>query len=99
NRGFAMPVRLMPVRLMPVRLMPVDLAPLPVKALATCILLLLALASFSAEAPAQERRAPGSASEVRLSYAPVVQRAAPAVVNVYAARTVPNQNPLLTDPF
>jgi Do/DeqQ family serine protease len=79
--------------------MPVRLTPLPPKALAACSLLLLSLAAFIPEAPAQDRRAPGSANEVRLSYAPVVQRAAPAVVNIYAARTVPNQNPLLTDPF
>jgi Do/DeqQ family serine protease len=34
-----------------------------------------------------------------LSYAPVVQRVAPAVVNVYAAKVVENRNPLLDDPF
>src|SRR5689334_7475248 len=49
--------------------------------------------------PAQERRIPNSAAEVRHSYAPVVQLAAPAVVNVYAARTVATRNPLLDDPF
>src|SRR5262245_29869630 len=47
----------------------------------------------------QERRVPASPSEVRLSYAPVVQRAAPAVVNVYAARAVANRNPFLDDPI
>jgi len=36
---------------------------------------------------------------VRLSYAPVVQRAAPTVVNVYAARTVANQIRCFSDPF
>ena len=36
---------------------------------------------------------------MRLSYAPVVQRAAPAVVNVYAAKTVANRNPLFEDPI
>jgi Do/DeqQ family serine protease len=49
-------------------------------------------------AAAQERRVPASTSEVQLSFAPVVQRAAPTVVNVYAAKTVANQNPLLDDP-
>ena len=34
---------------------------------------------------AQERRVPSSAAELRLSYAPIVQRVEPAVVNVYAA--------------
>jgi S1-C subfamily serine protease len=38
-------------------------------------------------------------SELRLSYAPVVQRVAPAVVNVYAAKVVQNRNPLLDDPI
>ena len=53
-------------------------------------------------APAQaqllERRVP-NAAELRLSYAPVVQRVAPAVVNVYAAKTVVNRNPLFDDPI
>src|SRR5438270_11105687 len=46
-----------------------------------------------------ERRVPTSPSELRLSYAPVVQRAAPAVVNVYAAKTVTVRNPLFDDPI
>jgi Do/DeqQ family serine protease len=46
-----------------------------------------------------ERRVPSSANELRLSYAPVVQRAAPAVVNVYAAKTVTVRNPLFDDPI
>ncbi len=50
-------------------------------------------------AAAQERRVPTSPAEVRLSYAAVVQKAAPAVVNVYAARTVTSRNPLFEDPF
>jgi len=50
-------------------------------------------------ASAQERRAPASAAEVQLSFAPVVHRVAPAVVNVYAARVVENRNPFLNDPF
>ena len=46
---------------------------------------------------AQERRVP-NAAELRLSYAPVVQHVAPAVVNVYAAKVVQNRNPLFDDP-
>jgi len=38
-------------------------------------------------------------AELRLSYAPVVQRVAPAVVNVYAAKTVQTRNPLFDDPI
>src|SRR5260221_9524097 len=49
-------------------------------------------------ASAQERRLP-TQSELRLSYAPVVQHVAPAVVNVYAAKVVQNRNPFLDDPI
>jgi Do/DeqQ family serine protease len=52
----------------------------------------------SAAAPAQDRRVPASAADVKLSYAPIVQRVTPAVVNVYAAKVVQNRNPLLDDP-
>jgi Do/DeqQ family serine protease len=69
---------------MKVRLLPSALA-----------VLVLALGGVQAE----ERRVPTSATEVRLSYAAVVKQAAPAVVNVYAARTVANRNPLFEDPF
>ena len=48
---------------------------------------------------AQDRRVPSSAAELRLSYAPIVQRVQPAVVNVYAAKVVQNHNPLLDDPI
>jgi Do/DeqQ family serine protease len=60
---------------------------------------LLLLSSLMSAASAQERRVPSSLNEIRLSYAPVVQRAAPTVVNVYAAKTVAAQNPLLDDPI
>ena len=54
--------------------------------------------AYAQKAAAQERRVP-NAAELRLSYAPVVQRVAPAVVNVYAAKTVQNRNPLFDDPI
>ena len=59
------------------------------------------LTAFSASdcASAQDRRVPSSAAELRLSFAPIVQRVQPAVVNVYAAKTVQNRNPLLDDPI
>src|SRR2546429_1473201 len=59
------------------------------------------LTAFSASdvASAQDRRVPSSAAELRLSYAPIVQRVQPAVVNVYAAKNVQNRNPLLDDPI
>ena len=50
-------------------------------------------------ASAQERRVVPGPGELRLSYAPVVQRVAPAVVNVYAAKVVQNRNPLFDDPI
>lgn len=50
-------------------------------------------------AAAQDRRVPSSAAELKLSYAPIVQRVQPAVVNVYAAKVVQNRNPLLDDPI
>src|SRR6476619_6275823 len=62
----------------------------------------LLLASVVVATPAlaqQDRRVPASGAELRLSYAPIVQRAQPAVVNVYAAKTVQNRNPLLDDPL
>jgi Do/DeqQ family serine protease len=49
-------------------------------------------------ASAQERRVPAP-GELRLSYAPIVQHVAPAVVNVYAAKVVQNRNPLFDDPI
>src|SRR6202166_381434 len=48
---------------------------------------------------AQDRRVPASPADIRLSYAPIVQRVQPAVVNVYAAKVVQNRNPLLDDPI
>ena len=60
---------------------------------------LLALCLSLQGASAQERRAPSSAAELQLSFAPIVHRVAPAVVNVYAARVVENRNPFMNDPF
>jgi len=54
---------------------------------------------FFHPALAQERRVPSSPAELRLSYAPIVQRVQPAVVNVYAAKIVQNNNPLLDVPI
>ncbi len=45
------------------------------------------------------RQVPGTKTEELLSFAPVVRKAAPAVVNVYASRTdVQPRNPLFDDP-
>jgi Do/DeqQ family serine protease len=48
---------------------------------------------------AQDRVVPSSPDQVRLSYAPVARKASPAVVNVYAAKTVVARNPLFEDPL
>jgi Do/DeqQ family serine protease len=61
------------------------------------VALLLVLASLPAAA--QDRVVPTSPGQLTLSYAPVVKRVAPAVVNVYAAKVVENRNPLLDDPI
>src|SRR5215218_8654943 len=61
--------------------------------------LLLASAVVATPALAQDRRVPASPADLKLSYAPIVQRVQPAVVNVYAAKTVQNRNPLLDDPI
>ncbi|MEX2035881.1 MAG: Do family serine endopeptidase [Xanthobacteraceae bacterium] len=43
---------------------------------------------------------PASAADIQLSFAPVVKRVAPAVVNVYASRTVRQSvSPFFSDPF
>jgi Do/DeqQ family serine protease len=62
-------------------------------------LLILLLPAAVTGVSAQERRVPSSAQEVQLSFAPVVHRVAPSVVNVYAARTVASRNPFLDDPI
>jgi Do/DeqQ family serine protease len=68
-------------------------------AAATILLCVWALAGVVDRAAAQDRRLPSSQAELRLSYAPIVQRVQPAVVNVYAAKMVQNNNPLLDDPI
>ena len=59
----------------------------------------LALSALLSSAGAEDRRVPSSPAELQLSFAPVVKRAAPAVVNVYAARVVENRNPFMNDPL
>jgi Do/DeqQ family serine protease len=79
--------------------------PLPLKLslrlirLASAVVLAAAPVAAAAQDRGVERRVPSSANELRLSYAPVVQRAAPAVVNVYAAKMVTVRNPLFDDPI
>jgi Do/DeqQ family serine protease len=52
------------------------------------------------ESAAQEPRVPASRAELQLSYAPIVKRVAPAVVNVYGLKQVAQRNhPFMDDPF
>ncbi len=62
--------------------------------------LVFALLGASAFAETVQRAAPQSPAQVKLSFAPVVKKVAPAVVNVYASRveTMP-RNPLFDDPI
>ena len=70
-----------------------------VRRLAAAFAVILILVGPLAGARAQDRRVPSSAGELQLSFAPVVKRVAPAVVNVYAARVVENRNPFINDPL
>ena len=70
---------------------------MPFRLLAAAALVVVTAASSGASA--QDRRVPTSPTELRLSYAPVVKHAAPAVVNVYAAKMVTVRNPLFDDPI
>jgi S1-C subfamily serine protease len=66
----------------------------------TTVLSALVLFLTSPLAKAEERTVPGSTAEMQLSFAPVVQRTAPAVVNVYAQRVAVSQgNRFFDDPF
>ena len=64
------------------------------------LVVILALVSGAAFADTTERVLPDSRVQVRLSLAPVVKKAQPAVVNVYVSRvqTMP-RNPLFDDPI
>ncbi|MGC2050861.1 MAG: Do family serine endopeptidase, partial [Methylovirgula sp.] len=68
--------------------------------MARAALVFLTLALPPAGAQAAERAVPQSRAEVTLSFAPVVKKAAPAVVNVYASRTDRTpRNALFEDPI
>src|SRR5437868_3862079 len=66
-------------------------------AIAAAILMVAAAPALHAQ---QERAVPQTRTEQLLSFSPVVKRAQPAVVNVYASRTDPKpNNPLFDDPI
>lgn len=60
------------------------------------------VAVLGASVVASEKSVPTSKAEIALSFAPVVKKVAPAVVNVYASRTVQERrrvSPFFNDPF
>ncbi len=65
------------------------------------LLLFAAMLATAAPLSAEERAVPSSRDDVLLSYGPVVEQVAPAVVNVYARRMVESRNRpgLFDDPF
>jgi len=62
-------------------------------------IILGALIVSGAGAQDVQRVVPNSPAQLQLSFAPIVKRVAPAVVNVYATHVVENNNPFLADPF
>jgi Do/DeqQ family serine protease len=71
-----------------------------VKSLWHLLLAVAAVQLVSAQASAQTRTVPQTKAEIEFSYAPLVKRAAPAVVNVNTRRVVrTSPSPLLNDPF
>ena len=60
-------------------------------------LLLLAVPGPAVEA--QPRTVPTSREAIHLSFAPIVKKAAPAVVNVYSRRVVQTRSPFFSDPI
>ena len=76
--------------------------PLIARSSRLCALALALALGFGALAVAQQPqpRPPATRAEITLSFAPVVKRAAPAVVNVYALKRVQgSNNPFFDDPF
>jgi Do/DeqQ family serine protease len=64
-----------------------------------CLALILTMYAVN-PALAAAKRLPNSQLEIQLSYAPLVKRAAPAVVNIYTKRVVQSgSSPFFNDPF
>ncbi len=65
------------------------------------VALVLAVAIVGTPVDSAETRVPSSRDEIRLSFAPLVKRVAPAVVNIYTRRVVRSRpiSPLFNDPL
>jgi Do/DeqQ family serine protease len=58
------------------------------------------LGALALPAAAADRQVPDSSAQMQMSFAPIVKRVAPAVVNVYATRMIRQSvSPLFADPF
>jgi Do/DeqQ family serine protease len=66
---------------------------------ARILLLGLSLTLSLVVASAAAQQTPSSREQIRLSFAPVVKKAAPAVVNVYSRRVVQTRSPFFDDPM
>jgi serine protease Do len=66
----------------------------------TLLSVLFALpAAAQTAAPAPERTVPVTRQQVTLSFAPVVKKAIPAVVNIYTRKVIQNPTPMFADPL
>lgn len=76
-----------------------DVRPMSTRFIYSLLIAVLTVALWPASTIAQ-KQAPGSRQEVTLSFAPLVKKAAPTVVNIYTKRVVQRrQSPFLNDPF
>jgi Do/DeqQ family serine protease len=76
--------------------MPIDLR------LTACVVAVLGAlcgGALTQDLRSAEVRVPQSMTELKLTFAPVVKKVAPAVVNVYAARVIENRMPMFDDPI
>src|SRR5579883_2323641 len=70
------------------------------RAVAVAAMVLAALPGVGHTQSRSSPDTPSSTAEIRLSFAPLVKRAAPAVVNVFTKKTVHQApSPLFNDPF
>jgi Do/DeqQ family serine protease len=69
--------------------------------LAIVLLAGLAVSTAARAGYAEETAVPNSAEQIRLSFAPLVKKVAPAVVNIYTRKVVQTQaaSPMFNDPF
>ena len=85
---------------MPHAARPARRRPMPLRLILPLAAIAALLLAPTGPATAQEKRAPASRAEIQLSFSPVVKRAAPAVVNIYARKMVERaRSPFRGDPF